>query len=110
MYIIAVFQAFYHNFISERDRPYLVGEKIVMSVTLIEENGGQRELGGDKLHARIFNTTYGAYAPGHVTDHGNGSYTVEIPALWPGVSIVSIYLAHPRDDIRVMYATMQQVI
>ena len=80
-----------------------------MSITLIEENGRRRERGGDKLHARIFNTTYGAYAPGYVIDHNNGIFTAEVPALWPGVSIISILLKFPREDIRVMYATMQQV-
>ena len=88
---------------------FSVGDKILISITLKEENGKRRTRGGDKLFARIFNTTYDAYAPGYVIDHDNGTYTAEVPAIWPGRSIISIYLAYPREDIRVMYATMREV-
>ena len=95
--------------LSGEKRIISVGDKIMVSITLKEENGKRRARGGDKLHVRILNTTYDAYAPGYVIDHDNGTYTAEVPAIWPGVSIISIHVAYPRELIRVLYATMREL-
>ena len=94
---------------SGKTKTFSVGDTIVISITLKEASGTRRTRGGDKLHVRILNTTYDAYAPGYVIDHDNGTYTAEVPAIWPGRSIISVYLAHPREIIRSLYATMREV-
>ena len=86
-----------------------VGDKIRISVTLKTSDGTPRRRGGDKLHVRITNTTLGAFAAGYCIDHDNGTYTAVVPALWPGLSSISIRLAYPRELIRVIFDTKRKV-
>ena len=96
-------------FLSDKSKSVRVGDEIKISVILKNLNGNLRTRGGDKLHVRIMNTRLDAYAPGYAIDHDNGTYTVVIPALWPGQSIISVHLAYPRELIRAFYVTKRQV-
>ena len=94
---------------ADNTMPVSVGENIELSVILKTLNGKKRTRGGDKLHVRIINTSFDAYAPGFAIDHDNGTYTAVVPALWPGQSVVSMQLAYPRELIRAFYVTKRQV-
>ncbi|XP_035699619.1 NXPE family member 3-like [Branchiostoma floridae] len=39
---------------------------------------------------------------GHVTDHGNGTYTVQFPLYWAGNVSIKIQLVHPSEAVKVL--------
>ena len=65
--------------------------------------------GGDHLRARIYNQTLEAFAPGHVIDHNNGTYTVVLKASWPGRQTISVTLVYRREIIRALFYMRQKV-
>ena len=88
---------------------YSVGDVIRLSITLRNGYNRTRTRGGDKLHVRIYNTTLRAYAPGHVIDHNNGTYTVFVRTFWPGGQTISVYLSYRRETVRALYFIRRKV-
>lgn len=93
---------------------FTIGEDVWVSVVLRNGYGEKLNrrpggIGGDKLHIRLFNTTTQSFVAGRVIDHQNGSYTAVVRAVSPGRQTVSVTLPYPREVIKALYASRNEV-
>ncbi|XP_045194220.2 NXPE family member 3-like [Mercenaria mercenaria] len=84
------------------DRLIYVGDTILFNVFLFDGYGKKKYVGGDHLRARLFNDSIKAYTNGHITDHRNGTYTVQLDAIWSGVTHLEVELLYTREVIAAM--------
>ncbi|XP_030621228.1 NXPE family member 3-like [Chanos chanos] len=76
----------------------------ILNVTVIAKNarGQLKTYGGDFFQAKLFNSETKASLFGLVTDHYNGTYTVQLPLLWPGPARVAVRLVHSSEAVQVL--------
>ncbi|XP_078594518.1 NXPE family member 3-like [Branchiostoma floridae x Branchiostoma japonicum] len=68
-----------------RDRLFRQGDVLEVRVTARDAEGRPKAHGGDFFRARLIgNTMLQESSAGDVTDHDNGSYTVQFPLYWVG--------------------------
>ncbi|XP_053397036.1 NXPE family member 3-like isoform X2 [Mercenaria mercenaria] len=84
------------------DKLVYVGDTILFKVFLFDGYGKLKSVGGDHLRARLFNDSIKAYTNGHITDHKNGTYTVQVDALWSGAAHLEVELLFTREVIAAM--------
>uniref|UniRef100_H2YG94 Uncharacterized protein n=1 Tax=Ciona savignyi TaxID=51511 RepID=H2YG94_CIOSA len=83
---------------------YVVGEKLVAKVVAKDSFGNRKKYGGDYFYARLLSDrSQGSEVMEGITcdvvDHGDGSYTISAPLLFPGQSALHVDLVHPSDAV-----------
>ncbi|XP_006820352.1 NXPE family member 3-like [Saccoglossus kowalevskii] len=76
------------------------GDIIDLSVIARDINGRRRTIGGDLWRAVIYNTGSHFASMGRITDHGNGTYTVQFYAGFSGVVKLQIVLVLQREAVK----------
>ncbi|XP_035676563.1 NXPE family member 3-like [Branchiostoma floridae] len=91
-----------------RDRLFRQGDVLEVRVTARDAEGRPKTHGGDFFRARLIgNLTLQESSAGQVTDHSNGSYTVQFPLYWVGDVSVWIQLVHPSKAVEVLQRVRQ---
>eukprot|EP00058_Branchiostoma_floridae_P009468 XP_002594956.1 hypothetical protein BRAFLDRAFT_103711 [Branchiostoma floridae] len=86
-----------------RDRLCRQGDVLEVRVTARDAEGRPKTRGGDFFRARLIgNRSLQESSAGRVTDHSNGSYTVQFPLYWVGSVSVRIQLVHPSEAVQVI--------
>jgi hypothetical protein len=85
-----------HNLNSGRSSAFL-GEYFRFVVVLYNGYGNAKVIGGDHLRARLFNERLKAYTPGTILDHGNGTYTATVRALWTGQAQLQVEVLYTKE-------------
>ncbi|XP_060593181.1 NXPE family member 3-like isoform X1 [Ruditapes philippinarum] len=75
----------------------VLGEYFCFSVVLYNGYGNPKVIGGDHLRARLFNERLKAYTPGTILDHGNGTYTATVQALWTGQAQLQVEVLYTKE-------------
>ncbi|XP_035680908.1 NXPE family member 3-like isoform X1 [Branchiostoma floridae] len=86
------------------DRLYHKGDDLTVRVVARDEGGRPKTYGGDFFRARLVSTDRLplASSAGHVTDHSNGTYTMQFPLYWTGNISIKIQLVHPSEAVAVL--------
>ncbi|XP_078693690.1 NXPE family member 3-like [Branchiostoma floridae x Branchiostoma belcheri] len=86
------------------DRLYHQGDVLTVMVVARDREGRPKTYGGDFFRARLVSSdrSLQASSAGQVTDHCNGTYTVQFPLYWAGGVSVKIQLVHPSDAVKVL--------
>ncbi|XP_066282535.1 NXPE family member 3-like [Branchiostoma lanceolatum] len=87
-----------------RDRRYRRGDVLTVTVVARDKKRRPKTYGGDFFRARLISSDRSpkASSPGRVTDHCNGTYTVQFPLYWIGNVSVKIQLVHPSEAVKVL--------
>ncbi|XP_078690182.1 NXPE family member 3-like [Branchiostoma floridae x Branchiostoma belcheri] len=87
-----------------RDRQYHKGAVLTVRVVARDKEGRPKTYGGDFFRARLISSdrSLQASSAGHVTDHCNGTYTVQFPLYWAGGVSIKIQLVHPSEAVKVL--------
>ncbi|XP_078679075.1 NXPE family member 3-like [Branchiostoma floridae x Branchiostoma belcheri] len=87
-----------------RDHLFHQGDVLTVRVEARDGKGRPKKYGGDFLRARLISSDRSTQASsaGHVTDHRNGTYTVQFPLYWAGGVSVKIQLVHPSEAVKVL--------
>ncbi|XP_066279526.1 NXPE family member 3-like isoform X2 [Branchiostoma lanceolatum] len=87
-----------------RDRLYHQGDVLTVRVVARDKKRRPKTYGGDFFRARLVSSARSpkASSPGHVTDHCNGTYTVQFPLYWVGNVLIKIQLVHPSEAVKVL--------
>ncbi|XP_078619565.1 NXPE family member 3-like [Branchiostoma floridae x Branchiostoma japonicum] len=85
------------------------GDVLTVRVVARDKKGRPKTYGGDFFRARLVSSdrSLQASSAGHVTDHCNGTYTVEFPLYWVGGVLVKIQLVHPSEAVQVLQRTRE---
>ncbi|KAI8496305.1 Neurexophilin [Branchiostoma belcheri] len=69
-----------------------------------DKEGRPKTYGGDFFRARLVSSAGSpqASSAGNVTDHINGTYTVQFPLYWAGGVTIKIQLVHPSEAVNVL--------
>ncbi|CAN0402434.1 unnamed protein product [Lampetra planeri] len=95
--------------IVNRREEHFVGESLHVKLEMRDATGKPKSHGGDFVMARIYNADLGAAASASVTDHSDGTYTVEFRILWPGESRLEIILVHPGEAVGILENARESV-
>eukprot|EP00058_Branchiostoma_floridae_P019814 XP_002605304.1 hypothetical protein BRAFLDRAFT_89060 [Branchiostoma floridae] len=92
-----------------RDRLYRKGDVLTVKVVARDKEGRSKTYGGDFFRARLVSSdrSLQASSAGHVTDHCNGTYTVQFPLYWVGNISIKIQLVHPSEAVKVLQSLRQ---
>ncbi|XP_035661533.1 NXPE family member 3-like isoform X1 [Branchiostoma floridae] len=92
-----------------RDRLYHQGDVLTVKVVARDKEGRSKTYGGDFFRARLVSSdgSLQASSAGHVTDHCNGTYTVQFPLYWVGDVSIKIQLVHPSEAVKVLQSLRQ---
>ncbi|KAI8491100.1 Neurexophilin [Branchiostoma belcheri] len=92
-----------HGGVSE-DHQYHRGDVLTVRMVARDKEGKPKMYGGDFLRARLISSdrSLQASSAGHVTDHCNGTYTVQFPLYWAGGVSIKIQLVHPSEAVKVL--------
>ncbi|XP_066282534.1 NXPE family member 3-like [Branchiostoma lanceolatum] len=87
-----------------RDRRYHQGDVLTVRVVARDKKRRPKTYGGDFFRARLISGDRSpkASSAGRVTDHCNGTYTVQFPLYWVGNVSVKIQLVHPSEAVKVL--------
>ncbi|XP_035694576.1 NXPE family member 3-like [Branchiostoma floridae] len=84
-------------------RGYRQGDVLTAVIQARDASGRPKTYGGDFFRAKLVSVRpREASSAGHVTDHGNGTYTVQFPLYWTGEARVSVQLVHPSEAVKVL--------
>ncbi|XP_035694578.1 NXPE family member 1-like [Branchiostoma floridae] len=93
----------YTTFVLNREREYRQGDVLTAVIQARDASGRPKTYGGDFFRAKVVSVQpREASSAGHVTDHGNGTYTVQFPLYWTGGVMVSVQLVHPSEAVMVL--------
>ncbi|XP_046556195.1 NXPE family member 1-like [Haliotis rubra] len=90
------------NIIGDRSS-FSLGEIIKVQIDLLKGENDRKHIGGDYVRLWMEDKTNGAFVSGDVIDHGNGSYTGVLKALWVGQANIRVFLAGTREEILLYY-------
>jgi hypothetical protein len=76
-----------------------LGEYVDFTAILYNGYGKPKYSGGDHLRARLYNDLLGAYSPGTILDHNNGTYTVTVQALWIGRAQLEVEVLYTKETL-----------
>ncbi|XP_066282532.1 NXPE family member 4-like isoform X3 [Branchiostoma lanceolatum] len=87
-----------------RDRRYRRGDVLTVRVVARDKKRRPKTYGGDFFRARLISSDRSpkASSPGRVTDHCNGTYTVQFPLYWVGNVLIKIQLVHPSEAVNIL--------
>ncbi|KAI8499825.1 Neurexophilin [Branchiostoma belcheri] len=85
-------------------RVYHQGDVLTVRVVARDKEGRPKTYGGDFFRARLVSIDRSppSSGAGHVTDHGDGTYTVQFPLYWAGGVLIKIQLVHPSEAVKVL--------
>ncbi|XP_078611084.1 NXPE family member 3-like [Branchiostoma floridae x Branchiostoma japonicum] len=87
----------------DRDREYHQGDVLTAVIQARDASGRPKTYGGDFFRAKLVSVRpREASSAGNVTDHGNGTYTVQYSLYWAGDARVSVQLVHPSEAVMVL--------
>ncbi|KAJ8337812.1 hypothetical protein SKAU_G00367780 [Synaphobranchus kaupii] len=87
---------------------YTIGGFAHIVLVARDGNGRPKTHGGDFFQAKLYNSELKASTFGPVTDHLNGTYTVQFSLLWPGPAHVSVRLVHSSEAVQIINRERQQ--
>ncbi|CAN0343643.1 NXPE family member 4-like [Lampetra fluviatilis] len=87
--------------VNER-RSVAVGDSVTLRVEMMDGTGRPKGYGCDFLLARVYNMALGNAATGQVTDHDNGTYSVEFMFWWAGESRLEVKVVHHSEAVGVL--------
>eukprot|EP00058_Branchiostoma_floridae_P019807 XP_002605297.1 hypothetical protein BRAFLDRAFT_89067 [Branchiostoma floridae] len=92
-----------------RDRLYRKGDVLTVKVVARDKNQRLKTYGGDFFRARLVSSdrSLQASSAGHVTDHCNGTCTVQFQLYWVGGVSMKIQLVHPSEAVRILQSLQQ---
>ncbi|XP_066278842.1 NXPE family member 3-like isoform X2 [Branchiostoma lanceolatum] len=87
-----------------RDKVYHQGDVFTVRVVARDKEGRPKTCGGDFFRARLLsiNGSLQSSSAGHISDHCNGTYTVQFPLYWVGGASIRIQLVHPSEAVKVL--------
>lgn len=83
--------------LADKKTYYKLGERIITEITLYDGWGRRLLTGGDLLRIWTVNPFIKANSSGFVIDHGNGSYTGIVTALWRGYLQIRLSIATTKE-------------
>ncbi|XP_053222878.1 NXPE family member 2-like [Podarcis raffonei] len=87
---------------------YCVGDPLMVRLDLYNYLGERKKYGGVFLRVRIYSSSLGAGASGHITDYRNGTYLVNFTLFWEGDVKVSILLIHPSEGVSALWTARKR--
>ncbi|XP_041370385.1 NXPE family member 3-like isoform X1 [Gigantopelta aegis] len=84
-----------------------LGEKITVRITLSDGNGKAKSVGGDQVRVWMVEPPKKANSAGYVIDHGNGTYTGHLKALWVGSPVIRSAIAITCEGIGVRHHALK---
>jgi len=78
---------------------FTVGEVITVYIFLYDGWGNKIHEGGDIIRAWIREPSIGARVAGFVKDHGDGSYSAFVKALWEGQREIWVSIANTKEYV-----------
>ncbi|XP_076142710.1 NXPE family member 3-like [Alosa pseudoharengus] len=88
--------------VTNPDATHRVGDYVTVEVFTRDVKGRPKTYGGDFFQAKLYNTELKASTFGQVTDHRNGTYTIQLALLWAGTATVSVRLIHSSEAVHVL--------
>ncbi|XP_077985276.1 NXPE family member 3-like [Glandiceps talaboti] len=83
----------------EEKSKFKTGDYVHIVIEAYDNNGRQRQRGGDFFEPVMYNTKLKKSTAGRVVDYGNGTYSVYFYAAWQGTAYFNINLAFTREAI-----------
>ncbi|XP_021378334.1 NXPE family member 4-like [Mizuhopecten yessoensis] len=87
---------------------YSLGDLIRVRIMLFDGYGKPLTYGGDILRIWLTTPSKNASANGYVIDHGNGSYTGHVRALWTGSCVIKTSIAATKQHIAVVHKFIEK--
>ncbi|OWF47045.1 NXPE family member 4-like isoform X2 [Mizuhopecten yessoensis] len=87
---------------------YSLGDIIKVRIMLFDGYGKPLTNGGDILRIWLKSTSKNASANGYVIDHGNGSYTGHVRALWTGSCVIKTSIAATKEHIAIVHKYIEK--
>ncbi|XP_069128395.1 NXPE family member 3-like [Argopecten irradians] len=87
------------SLVSVRRTKFRVGDEIIVDIVLYNGRGERATVGGDMLRVWLRETTLKASVAGYVIDHGNGSYTGFVKAIWAGNPELMFSIGNIKEHI-----------
>ena len=72
---------------------FQLGENVTVRITLSDGSGKAKTVGGDHVRVWMVEPSKNASSAGYVIDHGNGTYTGHLKALWVGIPLIRAAIA-----------------
>ncbi|XP_041370634.1 NXPE family member 2-like [Gigantopelta aegis] len=82
-------------------------DNITVRITLSDGNGKAKSVGGDQVRVWMVEPAKKANSTGYVTDHGNGTYTGHLKALWVGSPVIRSAIAITCEGIGVRHHALK---
>ncbi|XP_078617260.1 NXPE family member 3-like [Branchiostoma floridae x Branchiostoma japonicum] len=83
---------------------YYQGDVLTVRLVARDKKGRLKTYGGDFFRARLVSSDRSVQlsSAGHITDHCNGTYTVQFPLYWAGRVSIRIKLVHASEAVAVL--------
>ncbi|XP_069126050.1 NXPE family member 3-like [Argopecten irradians] len=91
-----------------RRTEFRVGDEITVDIVLYNGRGERATVGGDMLRVWLRETTLKASVAGYVIDHGNGSYTGVVKAMWAGKPELMFAIGNTKEHIGIFMNVVQK--
>ncbi|XP_060063209.1 NXPE family member 3-like [Ylistrum balloti] len=88
-----------NSVITVRSSNVSIGDDIIVDIVLYNGRGERSKMGGDILRVWLREPSVKASVSGHVTDHGDGSYTGVVKAMWAGKPEVMFSIANTKEHV-----------
>lgn len=85
-----------------------IGDDIMVEMELYNGYGKPIQTGGDLLRVWMTDTQHRASVAGYVIDHGDGTYTGVVKALWSGRPTLKVSVANVKEHIAIYMNVMKE--
>ncbi|XP_046363439.2 NXPE family member 3-like isoform X1 [Haliotis rufescens] len=93
--------------LSDIKHTYQNNEMVKIKILLFDRGNRSKTRGGDMLVVWMKDPQRGAASAGTVTDHGNGTYTGVLRALWTGRAIIRAAMISSRERMTHIYRSFR---
>ncbi|XP_069128396.1 NXPE family member 3-like [Argopecten irradians] len=94
--------------VNVRKTEFRVGDEIIVDIVLYNGRGERATVGGDMLRVWLREITLKASVAGYVIDHGNGSYTGIVKAMWAGNPELMFAIGNTKEHIGIYMNVVQK--
>ncbi|XP_069104480.1 NXPE family member 3-like isoform X2 [Argopecten irradians] len=93
---------------SVKKTEFKVGDEIKVDIVLYNGRGERATVGGDMLRIWLRERSLRASVAGYVIDHGNGSYTGIVKAMWTGCPELMFAIGNTKEHIGIFMNIVQK--
>ena len=87
---------------------FQLGENVTVRITLSDGSGKAKTVGGDHVRVWMVEPSKKASSAGYVIDHGNGTYTGHLKALWVGIPLIRAAIAITCEGVGIRYHAIKE--